>query len=289
MTGIDEYVDELAASLRARGFARRRFLRECRDHLSDAADARGETGALLAFGPAGEVAAAFDAEVASRRGVRTTFTSVVAVLATGGSTLALIHASSRHTTAPTVWGICFFVAAQLAAVAAALALVQALVQRRSPARPGEVLLLCRRNGCALAAAALTMFSAGAALPGHGSALALLAGPVLVCLSILGVVRSWRHARRLEHPDTALYRPPLEDLGRLTALPLPRLSARRLLILTTAVASICAFLRDRGEHAALGQALMTAGIEAAAVVACFLLLGRALGIRPRRDGDACVEV
>lgn len=282
MTPIDDYVAELAAALHARGLARRRFLRECRDHLADAAATRGDAEALRAFGPAVEIAAAFDAEVAARRGVRTTFASVVAVLATGGSTLALIHASSRHASAPTLWATCFFVGAQLAAVGGGLALMQALVQRRSPARPAEVLLLCRRNGCALVAAGLTMFSAGAALPGHGSALALVAGPALVCVALLGVLRSWRLARRLEHPGTAPFRPPLEDLGQLTRLRVPQLDPRRLLALTTAVASVCAFLRDRGEHAAVGQALVTAGMEAAAVVGCFLVLGRTLGIRRGRD-------
>ena len=34
---IDRYMDELAAALSVRGAVRRRFLRECRDHLDDAA------------------------------------------------------------------------------------------------------------------------------------------------------------------------------------------------------------------------------------------------------------
>src|SRR5204862_2171712 len=106
---------ELGGALHVRGAARRRFLRECRDHLADAAVERGEHEAVRAFGPASEIAAGFDAEVAARRGVRSTFATVAAVLATGGSTLALIHAASTNTTAPAWWSIAFFVAAQVAA------------------------------------------------------------------------------------------------------------------------------------------------------------------------------
>src|SRR6185503_4588013 len=120
------YLTELSAALRVRGGARRRFLRECRDHLTDAAAERGEEDAVRAFGPPAEIAAAFDAEVAARRGVRATFATAAGVLATGGSTLALIHASAPGATAPVGWTIAFFVGAQVAAVAAGLALVQAL-------------------------------------------------------------------------------------------------------------------------------------------------------------------
>ncbi|MFN8131951.1 MAG: hypothetical protein U0R70_10440 [Solirubrobacteraceae bacterium] len=45
----------------------------------------------------------------------------------------------------------------------------------------------------------------------------------------------------------------------------------------------AFVWDRGEHAAVAGALGAAGIEALAVVGCFLGLGPALGLwRPSRD-------
>ena len=102
---IDRYLLELGGALHVRGAARRRFLRECRDHLADAAAERGSDEAVRAFGPPSEVAAAFDAEVAARRGVRSTFVTVAGVLATGGSTLALIHATSANATAPVWWAI----------------------------------------------------------------------------------------------------------------------------------------------------------------------------------------
>ena len=179
------------------------------------------------------------AEVAARRGVRSTVATVAGVLATGGSTLALIHAASPDATAPMGWAIAFFVAAQVAAVAAALALVQALVLRRATMSAADV-------GCSPAATAarswppgVTMFSAGAAVPGRGSADLLLAGPVLVCVALVAVLRARSLARRLDGRARRV-RPPLADLGRLVRLPVPALGARRLLLVTTCIAAVGAF-------------------------------------------------
>jgi hypothetical protein len=215
-----------------------------------------------------------------RRGVWSTFTTVGAVLTTGGSTLALIHVSSPGADAPAVWALAFFVAAQLAGVSAALALAQALVLRRSTMPAADLMLLARRNGCALVAAGVTMFSAGAALPGRGAAVLLLAGPGLVCVALVAVLRARSLARRLEGSDTPALRPPLEDLGRLIRLPVPALDNRTLLPVATFVAAAAAFLRDLGEHATAHGALITAGIEAMAVVGCFVVFGAALGVRDR---------
>jgi hypothetical protein len=285
VSAVERYLTELDAALHVRGRVRRRFLRECRDHLVDAAAERGDDAAVRAFGPAPEIAAALDAEVASRRGVQSTIATVVGVLATGGSTLVLIHASSPEAEAPLAWAIAFFVAAQLAAVSGGIALLQALVLRRSTMSAADAMLLARRNGCALAAAGVTMFSAGAAVPGEGSAVLLLAGPLLVCVALVAVLRAWSLARRLGGSRAAV-RPPLEDLGRLTHLPVPALGNRTLLPLTVAVAAAAAFIRDHGEHATASGALVTAGIEATAVVGCFVVFGAALGltVRPRSASD-----
>jgi hypothetical protein len=164
MSAVDRYVAELDAALHVRGAVRRRFLHECRDHLADAAAEHGQEHAVRAFGRPSEIAAAFDAEVAARRGVRSTFVSVAGV-----------------------------------------------------------------------------------------------------------------PRRLDGSAAVAVRPPLEDLGQLIRVPIPSVDIRRLLVVTTCVAAAGAFVRDRAEHATLSQALVTAGIEAVAVVACFLLLGRALGL------------
>jgi hypothetical protein len=277
MSEIDSYMSELESALHVRGAARRRFLRECRD-LVDAAAERGDEAAVQAFGPARELAAAFDAEAAARRGLRSTLATAAGVLATGGSTLVVVNHSTA--TAPTWWAIAFFVAAQLAAVAAGLSAVQVLVLRRSTITPGELTLLGRRNICALAAAGVTMLSAGAAAPGHGSAALILAGPGLVCVAIVAVLRARSQARRLDGSRVRVARQPLADLAKVARIPLPPIDLRRALPFVTAVAAAAAFTRDLGEHATAGNAGVAAGIEAAAVVACFFVLGPALGLYRR---------
>lgn len=274
---IETYITEVAAELRVRGTARRRFLRECRDHLIDAAADRDEAEAVRAFGEPADVAAGFDAEVAARRGVRSTALAVAAVLATGGSTLALIHSASAGAAAPIGWAVIFFVAAQVAGVACALAAVQALVLRRSSMAAAEVALLARRNATALVAAGLTMLAAGAAVPGQGAAALLLAGPALVSAALVAVLRTRSLARRLPGGSVVAVRPPLTDLQRLTGLPLPTLAIGRLLALTTCAAAAAALVREGAEHDTLAVAFVTAGVEAAAVLLCFALLGRALGL------------
>jgi stage V sporulation protein SpoVS len=61
-----------------------------------------------------------------------------------------------------------------------------------------------------------------------------------------------------------------------------MDARLLLLATTCAA---AFVRDRGEHATIGQACVTAAIEAIAVVTCYLVLGPALGLWRRTTSAA----
>lgn len=274
---LERYLDALAAAVQVRGVARRRFLRECRDHLTDAAAERGAAEAMRAFGAPAEIAAAFDAEMAARRGVRATRLAVAGVLATGGSTLALINSASDTATAPAAWVVIFFVSAQVAGVAAALAVLQALVLRRASMPPADLALLARRGGVALLAAGLAMAAAGAAVPGHGSALLLLAGPALVCVALVAVLRARSLARRLPGAGAVAVRSPLADLGQLTGMAIPMVNTHRLLVLVTCAAAAAAFVRDRAEQATVGGAFVTAGIEAAAVVACFAVLGRALGL------------
>lgn len=263
---IDTYMDDLAGALRVRGAARRRFLRECRDHLQDAAAERGVAEAVRAFGTPKELAAEFDVEVAARRGIRATLFTAAGVLATAGSTLALIHSAQPDATAVTLWAVVFFTAAQVTGVAIVLALLQTVALRQEKMPPGQLALLARRNAFALGSAGLTMFAAGAALPGNGNAILLAAGPALVCVALVTVLRAHALARKLEGGRTRAVRPPIP------MVPMPRLLA-----LTTLCAAVAAFLRDTAEHATASQALVTASIEATAVVACFFALGPALGL------------
>ena len=200
------------------------------------------------------------------------------MLATGGSTLALINAASPGATAPIGWTVAFFVAAQLTAVTAGLALLQALVLRRAPMTPADAMLLARRNGCALVAAGVTMFSAGAARPGSrpprsssSPARRSSASRWSPCCA---------HGRSLAGSPARTH-PPCGRRSRTSgaspASPCPR-PQPTLLLVTTAVAAAAAFARDLGEHATAGGAFVTASVEAMAVVGCFAVFGAALGLR-----------
>jgi hypothetical protein len=206
------------------------------------------------------------------------------VLATAGSTLALIHAASPDVVAAAGWTIAFFVAAQVAAVATALALVQALVLRRATMSAADLRLLARRDALAIAAAGLTMFAAGAAVPGRGSTALLLAGPIVLCVALAVVVRARSLAARIDGAGPPPVRSPLSDLRQVVRVPVPELGPGELLVLTTVVAATGAFLRDRAEHATIAGAFLTAGVEAIAVVACFVVLGRPLGLWGRRTAE-----
>jgi hypothetical protein len=105
--------------------------------------------------------------------------------------------------------------------------------------------------------------------------------VLICVAAVLVVRSHRLTRQLDGARGAVLRSPLEDVSRLVRLPMPSVGSWRLLLMTTGVAGLAAFVRDRGEHSQVGQSLTTAGIEIVAIIACFVVLGPPLGLLRRR--------
>ena len=193
---MDVYLGELAHTLHVRGQVRRRFLVEVRDHLTDLAATVGEDEAVLRFGPPALLAAEFDLACSTRRGVRAGWGATIAIAATGASTLALVHAADTGVPSPLGWAVVFFLSAQVAAVCAALIAVQALRLRRSSRGAADVALLQRRAFVGLAAAALTIFAAGAAQPGEASPLVLLGGPIVGLAAGVALLRSWRLNRQL---------------------------------------------------------------------------------------------
>ncbi len=281
MSMIDDYLHQLQRSLHVRGRLRHRLLTECRDHLQDAAAQYGPEEAVRRFGTAHEIAATMNTDVAAHRVQHSTVATILGVLAVVGSTLALLHSSDTGAKAPVGWAIIFFAAAQTAAVCTALAALQTLALRRQP-KPAaqDVALLCRRNGCALFAAGITLFAAGGAVPGHGSAMALLAGPVLAVMAGLNVLRTRSIIRGLRTVRTPLSSSPLKDVGTLTGLTLPDVRPAKLLLSTVVVASAAAFTWDHQDHGTFTSALATASIQAVLVVLGFLFLGPALGLRSR---------
>jgi hypothetical protein len=278
MSAVDDYLRQLQGLLHVRGPMRRRVLGECGDHLRDASAQYGPNESVRRFGPAQEIAASVNTEVAARRAQRATAATAVGVLAVGASTLSLLHASGDGATAPVGWAVLFFAAAQVAALCTVLGVLQAIACRRQPSTAQEVALLCRRNGCALLAAGITMVAAGGAVPGRGWAVLLLAGPVLGVLAALGVLSARLIIRGHPAARQPLVCSPVHDLATLSGIPLPGLRPTRLLLLTVAVAAAAAFLWDHQDHGTPASALTTASIQAALVVLGFLILGPALGLR-----------
>jgi len=297
MSPVKDYIDELAAALLTRGRRRRRILAECESHLADSTADHGEAAAVAGFGPAGQIAAALDLESAAALGLRATGLSAVGVAATAASTLVLIHSAVPGTHGP--WGLAltFFVAAQLAAVAMFAGVTQAAALRHRSTSASDLSLLARRDTTAILASSLTMLTAGAALPGHGPALLLLAGPVTLTLAGVTVWAARRLARRLPHGTGRALANPLADA--VTAIPFgladgavlrrvigaldPTRRPATCCALAAALAGSAAFVRDVGEGATLTAAAMATLIEAIAVVTCFFSLGPILGLRVRRAG------
>ena len=102
------------------------------------------------------------------------------------------------------------------------------------------------HGAAPGATALpawTVFAADAALPGHGSAPAILAGPVIAIAALIAVLHARASIRRLGGTDQGAVRSPLEDVARLLDARTEPPTALLMLAPTTIVAAAAAFLRD----------------------------------------------
>ena len=281
MSTIDDYLRELQQLLHVHGPIRRRVLSECRDHLADASAQYGPREAIARFGTVQQIAASLNTEAAARRVRYATAATALGVMAVGGSTLELLHSSDRAATTPIGWAIAFFAASQTAALCVVLALLGAAGLKAGSATTQDIVLLCRRNGCALLASALTMFAAAGAVPGHGSALLLLAGPILAAIAGLSVLSTRAIIRGLPTDSAPLNRSPLNDVSILTGLALPDLRPTHLLLLTVTLASGAAFVWDHQDHGTITSGLTSASVQATLVVLGYLLLGPALGLRTRQ--------
>jgi hypothetical protein len=216
---------------------------------------------------------------ATRRSLVAAWTTIAGVIATGGSTLALIHAAHPSAHAPVAWAVVFFASAQVAAVCTALVLLQALrISRSSDVAGADLALLCRRCGLAFVATGFTMLAAGGAASGQASPVVLIGGPALACLGAALTLRARAAVRRLEGARRSAHCSPYADLSALTGLRIP--AAGPLAI--AALAAVGAFLRDRGEAGATSAgSLGVAGIELALVLGAYLSLRGPLGLRQLR--------
>jgi hypothetical protein len=296
MTAVERYLRELSGAVRTSGRARRRLLDECREHLIDAAAFHGDEEAVRRFGDAAELAASFDNGIAAHRAERATVGTLLAVLSVGASTVALLNATDPRASAVTAWAVAFFACAQAAAVSALLACLRAAAMHHRPTSPIDVIVLCRRNSLALTFSALTLFAAAAAVPGHGSVAAVLAGPGAAALAALAVFRARTLARKLDVRRRPKVRAPLTDLRAVIGRPPGGTSGSSasphtlgLLGPTLLLAMIGAFLWDRMDHGSNSSSLSAAGTEAAMVLVGFVLLGPALGLwSGRADKDQAPE-
>ncbi|MDX6317403.1 MAG: hypothetical protein QOD35_803 [Nocardioidaceae bacterium] len=291
MTTVEQYLEELGRALHTRGRARRRLLAEYRVRLADIAAVHGDVEAERRFGPAAEVAESFDTENAIRRAARATIATVVGVLAVGGSATALLNGADAQASAVVVWAVVFFASAQAAGVCMLLAVLRAAAMRHRPATPGDVVLLCRRDGAALAFSALALFAAGAAVPGNAAAWAILSGPAVAVLAAFWVMRVRSLARKLDSRPCRDVRAPLTDLLAILRPSDPRDRAAGhspfigLLLPSVAVATVAAFWWDHLDHGSFVSSLAVAGTEAALTVAGFVFLGPVLGLlSPRRVSE-----
>lgn len=284
---IESYEDELRRAVRTRGRTRAPFLSECHEHLVDLAAERGEQQAVACFGDPAAIAAAFDLEVTAARTARGAWSTVVGVLATGGSTLALIYAADADADAavpaPAAWAIVFFLAAQIAIVSVVIVALQALRLRRAVDGPADVALLARRSAICLVSAAITMFAAGAAQPGNGSTVQLLAGPVLGCGAGIVVLRAWVGGRRLgANDDEPARQSPFSDIRRLTGFQIPTVGPVPIAIF----AALAAIVRDGGEvgSTTIGSAKIGA-VEGALVLVAYVCLRSRLGLGVEAEPSA----
>lgn len=297
MSAVDDFLSELRAALHVRGRARRRLLSECGAHLEESSAAHGPEEAVRRFGAAADLARGFELEIATRRALLATLLSGAGVLAVAASTLAVIHAADSGMSAAIGWVVLFFGAAQVSAVALALALLRAAVMRGETGTPADVALLCRRNGAALGFAFLTMFAAGAAVPGQGPAWQILAGPLVALVAVASVVRAWWLVRRLDPHPARVLRPPLVDVAALVSPFVDvrevagRLRSGAVLAGTVVVAMAAAAAWDLLDQGTVATSAVAAAIEAGLTVAGFVLLGRLLGLHAalaRRRGDGTLR-
>ena len=288
MSTIDEYMEHLEASLEVRGRARRRFVAEAREHLSDAARERGPVEAVRRFGPAADVAREFDTETAVQRSLRATVVSVAAVAAVAWSALAVVQGADVHATVQVPWAVLFFGSAQAAGVCALLAVLRAVALRREDARIADAALLWRRNGMALSLSLLTLLAAAAAVAGQSSAWRVLVGPICAFAGAGVLVRTRRLLRRLEARPAREVRSPVADVAAMlagrrnvdTTVWTPR--ASQLFLVTLVSACVAAFAWDQLDHGTLSSPIAVAAVEGLFVVAGFVLLGPALGLRTRLE-------
>ncbi len=294
----DAYLEELGRELRAAGVGgadSRRLLDEAREHLRDSAAHLGESGAVEAFGPARLLAAVVAAELATARTRRAAY-AAFAALAPVGLVYAILFLTfpsvdtvqGSGLPALSLAGAVFF--PQLAFVCGVLAVLR-VVRRGGETRvpAADLSVVRQRTAFALAGGALTLVSLGAFALDQRSAIStwwfagalVSAGVFAPVLAAVGVATA--RARRPVAAAGSVTDTVVEDVGALLArVPLfsgIRLPAepRRFALLVAGVAAVAVGVAGVAQHDPF-DGLIRAAAEGLAVLGCYWLFGRRLGLR-----------
>ena len=300
---IERLLDELAAALRAdgvRGAACRRVLAEARDHLGDAATERGEQEAVRDFGSPRELARLVAAELATTA-TRTAVLAAFAVLGIAGLAYAALFLTLPLAGTPDIFGgrvpglgVAVFAgvvfAPQVAFVTGCLALIRVVrVRRRGALGGAELRLQRRRAGVALAAGFATFASLGLAaldfrhdLTGRWATASLAVSASFALAFGVVAAMTLRSTRPRACPDERPVEDVFDDLAPVLDRPAFRrleLSAHpwRFAVLVAVVAAVPVVLGGVADGDPF-DGLLRAATEIVAVLGCFAVLGRPLGLR-----------
>jgi hypothetical protein len=304
---IEAFLDELVARLAAvgvRGGPARRIVAEARDHLHEAAREAGEEAAIQRFGRADNLARTVAAELATgttRRAVYGTFEALA--LAGVGYVIAflLVPAAGgwpdllggRFPAVGVAAALGMAVLPQIAFVSGSLALLRAVRLRRRPAVvAAELRLLRRRSAIALVAGMGALAAlATSAVDSVGSvaawwtwtteALCVVLFFVLV-LATVGVMRSAAPTALEGGPAGDVFDDlaPVFRIELLRRLELPG-HPWRFAFISAAAVGVAGFAGGFYAEGDPGSGLVRGGFEALALLGCFALFGRALGLRRAR--------
>lgn len=277
----------------------RRVVAEARDHLQEATSEVGEDEAIRGFGPPRELAALVSAEVATTA-TRVAALAMFAVLGVAGLVYAALFLTLPLAGSPDVFGgsvpglgilvfVGIVIAPQVAFVSGCLALIRVVRVRRRGALGADELRQQRwRTAVALGAGYVTFVAFGlAALDFHRdlarwwvvAALAASASfMLLIGLVTATAIRSTRVRARCTAPADDVF----DDLAPVLGLPgLRRLELPahpwRFALLTAAAAAAPVVLGGAVDGDPF-DGLLRAVSEIAAVLSCFAVFGRTLGLR-----------
>ena len=288
-----------------RGASARRVLDEVRDHLEES-EGRGDLDPAATFGDPARFATEVAAELATSQTRRATFASFGALALTGfgyALALGLVPAAGgwqdltggRVGFLGPVLAIALVLLPQIAFVAGCLALLAALRVRRTQLVPDAELRLVRRR-CATAlgaGAGIVLALAAFALDASGELAAwwawtTLAVCVVAALPLSAASAAVAHARHPVGAPEGGAGDVFDDFAPVFRwTPVRRLELAehpwRLALLCAAAVFALSLAGGWYAEGDPGSGLVRGGFEAVALVVCFALLGRRLGLRRSRDG------